>query len=109
MLQARREKVNKRVSAKPCQGRDSDGAGVLRIPDPSVLEELKNSWASEEQEEPDWKEKEPEGEMEEQEEKEKLEQEPHNLLPEPKKEEPESEKGPDGKVIEEQEERRRSH
>ncbi len=41
------------------------------------------------------------------EEQENLEQEPYHLLPEPKKEEPQCEKGPDGKVIEEQEERRR--
>jgi hypothetical protein len=53
------------------KGRESDGAGVLRIPDPAVLE-LKISWASGEQEKPDWNEKGPEGEAEELEGKEKL-------------------------------------
>jgi hypothetical protein len=87
--------VSRSTSARAlilAKGIDSDGAGVLRIPDPAVLEELKISWASGEQEKPDWKEKGSEGEEEEQEGKEKLEQEPFHLLPEPKKEEPESEK-----------------
>jgi hypothetical protein len=77
--------------------RDSDGADVLRSPDPAVAE-LEISWASEEREEP-------EGEVEEQEGKEKLEQEPYHLLPEPWEleddaEVPESKKEPEGKVEE---------
>jgi hypothetical protein len=63
--------------------RDSDGADVLRSRDPAVAE-LEISWASGEREEPDWKEKEPEGEVEEQDEKEKLKQELYHLLPEQK-------------------------
>jgi hypothetical protein len=76
--------------------RDSDGADVLRSPDPAVAE-LEISWASEEREETDWMEKEPEGEVE--------EQEPYHLLPELKElkedaEVPESKKELAGKVEE---------
>jgi hypothetical protein len=76
--------------------RNSDGADVLRSPDPTVAE-LEISWASGEREETDWMEKEPEGEVE--------EQEPYHLLPEPKEleedaEVPESKKETEGKVEE---------
>ena len=76
--------------------RDSDGADVLRSPDPAVAE-LEISWASEEREETDWMEKEPEGEVE--------EQEPYHLLPELKEleedaEVPKSKKELAGKVEE---------
>jgi hypothetical protein len=76
---SRSEKV-KREGANPCQEKRFHGADVLRSPDQAVSE-LEISWASEEREEPDGKEKEPEGEVEG---KEKLEQEPYNLLPEPR-------------------------
>ncbi len=74
--------------------RDSDGADVLRSPDPAVAE-LEISWASGERDETDWMEKEPEGEVE--------EEEPYHLLPEPKAleedaEVPESKKELAGKV-----------
>jgi len=74
--------------------RDSDGADVLRSPDPAVAE-LEISWASGEREETDWMEKEPEGEVE--------EQEPYHLLPELKEleedaEVPKSKKELAGKV-----------
>ncbi len=52
--------------------RDSDGADILRSPDPAVAE-LEISWTFGERAEPEWKGKEPEGEVEEQEGKEKLE------------------------------------
>jgi hypothetical protein len=76
--------------------RASDGADVLRSPDPTVAE-LEISWAFEEREETDWMEKEPEGEVE--------EQEPYHLLPEPKElevdaEVPKSKKELAGKVEE---------
>ena len=76
--------------------RDSDGADVLRSPDPAVAE-LEISWASEEREETDWMEKEPEGEVE--------EQEQYHLLPELKEleedaEVPKSKKELAGKVEE---------
>ncbi len=76
--------------------RDSDGADILRSPDPAVAE-LEISWASGEHEETDWMEKEPDGEVEEQ----KL----YHLLPEPKEleedaEVPESKKELTGKAEE---------
>ncbi len=70
--------------------RDSDGADVLRSPDPTMAE-LDISWASGEREETDWMEKEPEGEVE--------EQEPYKLLPEPKEMEEDAEV-PESKELE---------
>ncbi len=81
--------------------RDSDGADVLRSPDPAVAE-LEISWASGEREETDWMEKEQEGEVEE---KEKEKEKPYHLLPELNEleedaEVPESKKELEGKVEE---------
>jgi hypothetical protein len=89
----------KRSSARAlilAKRRDSDGADVLRSPDPAVAE-LEISWAPGEREKTDWMEKEPEGEVE--------EQEPYHLLPEPKEleedaEVPESKKELAGKAEE---------